>query len=264
MLRVAVVIFGALALAENLRSLRLMAWPHGLEVYGFLAFVLSLAYGVDGLRLAVRYRPMAAVAGDLYDFLAVERGRVAILVADVSGHGVPAALVASMVKLAAAGHAANSSDPAHGLAAMNRVLCGPLDGPFATAGLLHLDALRRRLAWAGAGHPPLLHLRKRDGRIEALASTGMLMGVFPEADYAGLEREIGSGDRLLLCTDGLLEAAGPRGEMFGEERLRAFLEAHAGRPAEALADTLLAELSRWRGDASGFDDDLTLVVAEVL
>lgn len=298
-LRIAVVIFGALALAENLRSLGLLAWPH-VEVYGFLVFVLSLAYGVawrslraearlaglereldtarriqdsllprklpdvDGLALAVRYRPMAAVGGDLYDFLAAERSCVTILVADVSGHGVPAALVASMVKLAAAGHAASSSDPAGALTAMNRALCGQLDGPFVTVGLLHIDSLRRRLAWAGAGHPPLLHLRKRDGRVEPLASTGMLMGVFPEADYANVEREIESGDRLLLCTDGLLEAADPAGDMFGEERLRAFLERHADRPAEALAETLLAELSRWRGKASGLDDDLTLVVADVL
>ena len=87
--------------------------------------ILPSAYPDSGsFRIAARYVPMTAVAGDFYDFLVAERRQAGILIADVSGHGVPAALIASMVKLAATSHRASAADPAALLSGMNTVLCG--------------------------------------------------------------------------------------------------------------------------------------------
>ena len=96
-------------------------------------------------RIAARYLPMTSVAGDFYDFLIPDEQHVGILVADVSGHGVPAALIASMVKLAVAGQATNSDRPAELLRAMNSSLCGNTEGQFVTAAYLYLSASEDRM-----------------------------------------------------------------------------------------------------------------------
>lgn len=284
-------------LNENLGGLGLPSVP-GVEVFGFLGFLAGLAYvaaqrvfgteqrlaslaqeletargiqasilpravpSLAGLRVAVRYQPMTAVAGDFWDFLAAD-GRVGVLVADVSGHGVPAALVASMVKVAFEAQRGAAAQPAEVVAGMNAALCRVLDGPFVTAIYASLSPTEGRLRFAGAGHPPALLWRAGPGRVERLSENGLLMGFDGAARYEAGEVTVEPGDRLLLFTDGLIEAADSRGEQFGLERLERVLAKSAALDPEALADRLLAELRSFRG-ATGFEDDLTLLVADVL
>src|SRR5947209_9916150 len=99
---------------------------------------------------------MSAVAGDFYDFLCVDEKRVGVLVADVTGHGVPAALIASMLKIAFAGQVDHAEDPARVLAGLNRALCGKFEEHFVTAAYVFVDLNTCVLRYAGAGHPPLL------------------------------------------------------------------------------------------------------------
>ena len=103
---------------------------------------------VSGLTIAARYRPMTAVAGDFYDFLELDAKRLGILIADVSGHGVPAALIASMVKVALAAQRDHADHPAAVLAGMNDVLCGQLAGQYVTAAYLFIDTESRLIATA--------------------------------------------------------------------------------------------------------------------
>src|SRR5215813_326639 len=117
---------------------------------------------VAGLEVIAGYLPMTEVAGDFYDFLDDGDGRLGVLVADVSGHGVPAALIASMVKVAFASQASCASDPAQVLAGMNRIFCGKLEHEFITAGYLFIDTEKGSLLYAGAGHPPLILWRKSE------------------------------------------------------------------------------------------------------
>jgi sigma-B regulation protein RsbU (phosphoserine phosphatase) len=287
----------AFVVNENLGGLN---WPHvpNVEVFGFVFYLSGLGYvtarrvfaneqrlaklaqemdmarriqssilpagvpRVGGLRLAARYKPMAVVAGDFWDLAAAD-GCVGLLVADVAGHGVPAALVASMVKVAFEAQRDRADEPAEVVAAMNVVLCRMRAGPFVTAVYASVSADRRRLRFAGAGHPPALLWRAREGRVERLDSNGLLMGVDECAPYQTGEVMVDAGDRLLLFTDGLVEAANARDEFFGLEGLERLLAVGATLDAEALADRLLAELARHRG-VEGFDDDLTLLVADVL
>src|ERR1700746_734324 len=111
---------------------------------------------IDGLDIAARYIPMTSVAGDFYDFIVVDNKHLGILVADVSGHGMPAALIASMLKIALAAQSAHADDPARVLQGFKETLCGKFQHHYVTAAYLFVDMEKRTLTYAGAGHPPLL------------------------------------------------------------------------------------------------------------
>jgi phosphoserine phosphatase RsbU/P len=213
---------------------------------------------IPGVSLAARYEPMNAVAGDLYDVVARDGG-LGVFVADVSGHGVPAALVASMVKVAFAAQAPHADDPSRVLAEVNRTLCGSLEGTYVTAAYAWLDVESSRLAYAAAGHPPLL-LRRADG-VQQLVENGVMMGMQSNATYPSTSRQLARGDRIVLYTDGVIEAFNPKGELFELDRLIALLEASHDEP-ERFADAVLARVAAWRG-GRGATDDLTLMVLEI-
>src|ERR1700723_3126740 len=118
---------------------------------------------IQHLDIAARYVPMTSVAGDFYDFIVIDEKRIGILVADVSGHGMPAALISSMLKIALAGQTANALDPARVLDGLNQALCGKFEGHFVTAIYIVIDTEKRSITYAGAGHPPLVVRDKSAG-----------------------------------------------------------------------------------------------------
>jgi sigma-B regulation protein RsbU (phosphoserine phosphatase) len=207
--------------------------------------------------VGARYVPMTSVAGDLYDFLATGDRQAGLFIADVAGHGVPAALIASMVKMAAASQRDNAAKPAQLLAGMNRALCGNTQGQFVTGAYVHLDAATRELRYSAAGHPPMLLLR--NGIVTRITENGLILAAFEFAAYSDKTLQIESGDRLLLYTDGLTEATNAQGEFFGEESLKSVLRSTAGlAPAEA-ANQIVASVERW---AKSQEDDLTALVCD--
>ncbi|MGA7110753.1 MAG: PP2C family protein-serine/threonine phosphatase [Terracidiphilus sp.] len=208
-------------------------------------------------RVAAQYVPMRTVAGDFYDFLATDASHAGLLIADVSGHGVPAALIASMVKMSATAQRANAAHPATLLAGMNTALCGNTQGQFVTAAYVYLDARTRELRYSAAGHPSMLLLR--GGQVVEVTENGLLLAAAEDALYT--EKSVGmeTGDRLLLYTDGLLEARDAAGQMFGEELLFSALKKSAGlAPADAV-QRIIAEVQQW---AKSQDDDLTALVCD--
>jgi len=219
---------------------------------------------VPGLQIATRYVPVSSVAGDFYEFLRTDNSGLGVLIADVSGHGVPAALSASMVKVAIRAQSERAERPAEVLAGMNSILCGNLQGQFVTAGYVHLNLKKNQLSYAGAGHPPLLLWRARDKRASAIEENGLFLGAFPESAYNAVTFGFEPGDRCVLYTDGILEAPNPRGEEFGSERLLQFLSSHAQLPAREFCDALLSTIDQWceRGSNTEQHDDLTLVAVD--
>jgi sigma-B regulation protein RsbU (phosphoserine phosphatase) len=212
-----------------------------------------------GLRIAASYVPMSEVAGDFYDFLVVDDHRIGVLIADVSGHGVPAALVASMVKVAIAAQAEHADDPARVMTGLNSVLTGKLQGQFVTAAYLYLDLEKGTGSYSAAGHPPLLHYSSVDQAIHDVVENGLILGFVPFAAYQAKALPIGKGDRLLLYTDGVLEAA-RRGEEFGEARVKDIL----AKPltAEQLCASISHQVSEWSQGVAG--DDITIVAVNVV
>ncbi len=211
-----------------------------------------------GLEIIASYLPMAEVAGDFYDFLDDGDGRLGVLVADVSGHGVPAALIASMVKIAFAAQADHATDPARVIAGMNHALCGKFEFAYVTATYAFLDPTRRLLTYASAGHPPILLLRA-SGEIESLEEGGLVLAFTPDATYLAASVTVNPGDRLLLYTDGLLEAADLRGAFFGDTRLFECLQKTAALDLPASLAHLIGDLNAWRGPNTPLTDDVTLV-----
>jgi serine phosphatase RsbU (regulator of sigma subunit) len=205
---------------------------------------------------------MTSVAGDFYDFIVVDEKRFGALVADVSGHGVPAALVASMLKIALAAQAPHASDPARVLAGLNQALCGKFETHFVTAAYLFVDMEKRTIDYAGAGHPPLVLCGAAPGSARAVQQNGLFLGMFPHAKYSGIQVPIGPGDRCAVYTDGVSEARNPAGEEFGTERLQALLEGAREQPSGPFADGVLESLNGWAGrpPGEGHDDDITLLV----
>jgi sigma-B regulation protein RsbU (phosphoserine phosphatase) len=215
---------------------------------------------VSGLDVAAHYVPMTAVAGDLYDFVALGPATIGILVADVSGHGVPAALVASMVKLAFTAQAERAGDPAEVMAGMNRILCRHLEHSHVTAVYAVLDSASRTMAVSNAGHPPVMIHRAAGAPVVTADDHGPMIGFFPDAVFNSQRFELHQGDRILIYTDGLPEAQNASGEFFDTERVKQLLSAPKGDSA-SLAHSALNALTLWTG--GGFDDDVTFVVVQV-
>jgi phosphoserine phosphatase RsbU/P len=220
---------------------------------------------LPGLDIAARYIPMTAVAGDFYDFIVVDDRHVGVLVADVSGHGMPAALIASMLKIAFAAQAANAADPAAVLHGLNLALCGKFDHHYVTAAYCFFDLERHVLKYAGAGHPPVISWTAgRDGTADILEN-GMFLGKFDFATYTAVERPLLSGDWFMLYTDGIPETANREDVQFGDERFRSFLTEQVWRSADEFSDSLLKEVILWssRGAGEDLDDDITMVAIHV-
>jgi serine phosphatase RsbU (regulator of sigma subunit) len=214
-----------------------------------------------GLDIAARYIPMTSVAGDFYDFIVVDEKHLGILVADVSGHGMPAALIASMLKIALAAEIAHAADPAQVLLGLNQTLCGKFQHHFVTAAYLFVDMLKGTLTYAGAGHPPLLLWGQSSEGVRDVEENGLFLGKFPWATYTSRELPLNAGDWCLLYTDGIPETANPAAVEFGTDRFKQVLETDESTSADQFADRLLVELSRWsaRGPAEDLDDDITIV-----
>jgi sigma-B regulation protein RsbU (phosphoserine phosphatase) len=215
-------------------------------------FPESLAFHV-----AARYVPMNSVAGDLYDVLVADATRAGLLIADVSGHGVPAALIASMVKMAAISQRALAAEPGRLLTGMNGALFGNTQGQYVTAACVHFDANSRELRYAAAGHPAMLLMR--GGSVREIAENGLLLAAVDGIEYRDRTIPIEAGDRFLLYTDGLVEARNRAGELFGDESLTNLLKATAALTPAQAASEIVDQVKQW----SHFqDDDLTVLVCD--
>jgi serine phosphatase RsbU (regulator of sigma subunit)/HPt (histidine-containing phosphotransfer) domain-containing protein len=220
---------------------------------------------IRGLEVAARYIPMSSVAGDFYDFIGVDEKHVGILIADVSGHGLAAALIASMLQAALAAQSVHASQPARVLEGLNQALSGKFPSHFVTAAYLFLDLQKGTANYAGAGHPPLLLWRKKSGSTAEVLENGLMLGPSPDSTYSQITWPLESGDKIVLFTDGIVEARNPAGEEFGMNRLKRFVEQNHALPADRFGDALLDRLRHWSGQARGEaqSDDITLLAVDL-
>jgi len=217
---------------------------------------------LKSLRINAAYRPMTAVAGDFYEFVPVDQNRVGFLVADVSGHGVPAALIAAMIKVAMQSVVSSAHDPPEVLRGLNRILSGQLRGQLISAAYLWLDTEIRKASYSAAGHPPLLCWR--EGKLERIESNGLLFGVRSDSDYPVCEMPLHSGDRFLLYTDGVVEPENAVGEPFGDRKLEQVVRNNHSLPPSELSEQLLSEIRHWQPASVTQQDDITLIIIDVV
>ena len=212
-------------------------------------------------QVAANYSPMTSVAGDLYDFIPLSDDRLGLFIADVSGHGLPAALVASMMKTALSIQSRSILHPAELLSELNQVFCGQSHGQFVTAAIAVLDPRERTLTYSAAGHPPLLLWETGSAAVRELEQNGLPLGILPSAEYSEVTVPFAHGDRLAMYTDGIVESENVGAEEFGSGRLSEILKSH-GRNSSEILHTAMASVEQWRGREREQTDDLTLLIAQ--
>jgi len=215
---------------------------------------------LEGHEIAAYYQPAREVGGDFYDFLRLPDGRLGLIVGDVSGKGVPAAIVMAITRtmLRAAYHLGS---PGEILQKVNDDLFPDIPpNVFVTCLAALLDSKTGRLQYANAGHdPPFVRHASGVGKLRA---TGMPLGLMPDMTYEQKEVTLQPGESILLYSDGLAEAHSLREEMFGFPRIEKLVGAHS--EAATLIDSLLAELERFTGKDWEQEDDITLLTLQRL
>jgi sigma-B regulation protein RsbU (phosphoserine phosphatase) len=207
--------------------------------------------------------------GDYYDFIELvdlAPDQLGIAVGDVTGHGIGAALLMASARGVLRSHAGRHGGNLGELfATLNTHLVRDTgEARFMTLFYGVLEGGSRRLNWTAGGHDPALWVRRRTGKIEELANTGIPLGIFDGAEY-GPERMVTleSGDLVVIGTDGIWEASNPAGEMFGRQRLRDLLSAGADMTADEIHAGVVDAVKSFRGEHPQ-EDDITLVVIRVL
>jgi sigma-B regulation protein RsbU (phosphoserine phosphatase) len=215
---------------------------------------------LETLEYAGHCRQAGAVGGDYYDFLDLGQGRMALVLGDVSGKGVPAALLMASLQAMLRSHCSQTPyEPGSLLESVNRLFCeATAPEHYATLFFGEYDDRTRRLRYVNCGHTPPLILR-RHGRVERLSSTATVLGLFTDFRCEAREVNLDSGDTLLVFSDGVTETPGKDGEEFGEARLVEQLRAHSHRSVSSLPAALSDALVKC--SSFGQQDDLTVVAA---
>jgi sigma-B regulation protein RsbU (phosphoserine phosphatase) len=223
-----------------------------------------------GVHLATVYTPAEQVGGDFYDVFRLNDQRTALVMGDVSGKGVPAALLMGVIHGAVRSSLWSESPSQHESESqqLNRLLCEGASGErYASMFWCYHDPVAHSLSYVNAGHYPPLLARKSasENQVEIfrLHVGGPVLGVLPEARYEQARLEVAPGDLLVMYSDGLVEATNARGDEFGDARLRELLATVGEKSVDEIRQAILASLSAFSG-AAALRDDLTIVVAQFI
>ena len=228
-----------------------------------------------GVKCEWYFQPSGYIAGDIFNFFAIDEDQVCFYLLDVSGHGVPAAMLSVTLSMVLTPDATHGSplkrfdrgsgifevvSPADAIRELNSRFQSKDDRYFTMIyGLIDIRTGRVRLAQAGHPSPVLI---RTNGTLEVIGGGGMPVGLWPKMDFDCPEFSVFPGDRLLVYSDGVTDCTNPQGDPFGEDRLLTYLEKAASRPMDALLSGLDTEMRAWRG-AGDFGDDVSLLAIEL-
>jgi sigma-B regulation protein RsbU (phosphoserine phosphatase) len=225
---------------------------------------------IEGYDIAVRSVMAKEVGGDFFDVIPLEvvplgKGQLGIMIADVSGKGIPAALFMALSRIVVRINATwYGRRPAAAIRDANTIIAhDSRSGMFVTLFYGFLDSANRTLTYVNAGHNPPIHFRVADGTLTELTGTGMAMGVLDDAAYTQEDVQIVPGDVLILYTDGITEAENADLEMFGQNRLERIILASDRVSANGLCQEILTAVRTFTGDHPQ-SDDITLMVVRSL
>jgi sigma-B regulation protein RsbU (phosphoserine phosphatase) len=213
------------------------------------------------LDVVARMEPARVVGGDYYDFIPLGDGRFAVVVVDVAGKGLPAALIMPAVKVALRTLASRHAELSDAVREANDIFLDNLPpASYFTLFFGVFDPEARRLVYANAGHQPLLHLRAGGGEVAWLKTGGAAVGLIPDVGYETAEISFEAGDVFVFYTDGITEAEDEGGALFGDEHLVAVVREARGRPAAEIVAAVHSAVERFRGPDHQADDATVIVV----
>ena len=223
-----------------------------------MSFIPSRPLAIGGWEILGRVVPARQVGGDAFDYFLVDGGRLCFAIADVSGKGVPAALLMSNAQASLRAFCDGRQNVPEAVRHINQSVSRSASGKFITLFYGEFEPATGRLRYTNAGHNyPLV--RRRDGAVEELREGGLPLGLFEDAEYRQGDIELEPGDSLLLYSDGISEAMDVRDREFGEDRLTELWKQRGSRRPAGVIEDVLVEVERFRG-AAPQSDDMTVVV----
>jgi sigma-B regulation protein RsbU (phosphoserine phosphatase) len=223
---------------------------------------------IDGLDIAGTSIYCEKTGGDYYDFLTRGDGlesRIAVVVGDVSDHGIPSALLMTTARALLRQRSSGKGRIQDIVTDVNRQLAGDIDesGQFMTLFYCEIDTREKQIHWVRAGHDPAIVFDPSTVSFRVLVGRGMALGIFKDIEYEESQQKINSGQIILIGTDGIWETHNSNGEMFGKDRLKEIIRAHAAEPAQQIVTAIIDTLRAFRKPLE-WEDDITLVVIKIL
>jgi two-component system, sensor histidine kinase ChiS len=221
---------------------------------------------LKNIKFAVRYEPSTQVGGDFYDYHLIDNRKIGVLVADVAGHGIPAAMVAAMLQVAYTFYKIEFIDPSSLFTKINSVMEKYPHGLYLTACCVYIDLDKKKIYHSNAGHQPLLIWRKDEQRLISDKIYNRPIGLFPDSSYSVNELDLRDNDRIILYTDGIIEARNHERITFGDERFHNLIRDLHTLTADEFAGTVVDEVKKWAGISGdeSLTDDITLVVIDII
>ncbi len=221
---------------------------------------------LKGVKIATRYFPMFEVGGDYFDFHYENSGNFSVILTDASGHGVSAAFITSMLKIAfnSDGVVNNIKSPAKVLQEMNKSIIDKTAGNFVTAVNAYFNLENHEMKLSCAGHNPVYKINRKTGQFEEIHPKGRILCLFDDVDFEEIEIPLSSGDRFFLYTDGLTEAVNHNQEEF-EECVISMLKELINLDVEELCEQIVNSLRSHAlfGDKNHYDDDIAITVIDI-
>ena len=231
-------------------------------------FLPSQAPAVPGLDIAGKSQYCDEIGGDYFDFIELDNGtdRIGVVIGDVSGHGIPSALLMTTARALLRQRVTLSGSIRQVIADVNVRLCRDIEesGQFMTLFYAELLPAEKTLRWLRAGHDPALLFDPGTDQFEELLGDGTTLGVSCDVQFKEYRQSLHSGQILLLSTDGIRESRDANGNMFGNAPIRQIVRSHADESAGSILEAIMNELETFIGPGARLEDDATLVIVKVL
>ncbi len=218
----------------------------------------------DNLQIETLFKPMKIIGGDFFAFHEISDNMTGILIADVSGHGIAAALMVNTINSIFLQQKDNAAEPAKLMCNMNQALYPHLQEQFVTAAYCLLDFSAGKIRIAQAGHPPIYLLRRDGTSLERVKPKGRFLGFLPDLSYETAELDLREYSRMFLYSDGVIEAGAIQGRPYSVGRLEKFLISSASLPPVKLLTALDEDIRLATATTMNHDDDSSCVVVDLL
>ncbi len=221
---------------------------------------------IGGLNIMACYKPASTLGGDFYDFHHIGENRLGVLIADVSGHGTPAAIISAMLKVAFSMHRVDGDRSDVLLTGINTALLKNTRDQFITACYAFIDTAEMTMQVSNAGHWPVLVWKRSAQELQEVRARGRALGILPGLPYGRAETGLARGDRIILFTDGVLECHNSKGIMFGEDSFHRLIKLGQDLPPGEFIEYVMESVSSWSGLSrqENQEDDITMIVIDVV